>query len=286
MSKSSSIINFTHFADDTSVFLSSNDINYLTCKMNLELVNVNNWLMSNRLSLNVDKTKYMIVTNKNLTNTDIIVKIAGRIINRTTSTKFLGIVIDDKLNYNEHVSSITRQASVVLGRIRSLSCFTPMSVRLNIFYALIYSKVSYGILAFGRSNVSNVNRLGSVIERSWRAIRSYDCNNIDNFLSYDSIYQYNAAIKLYKTLNCNDGNLHEYFNERINTPEHAYFTRFNAGNNLSIPLFTISKCHKSFLYQSILVWNSLPDTIKSINFLMSFKKQLKRYLLLKQPNFT
>ena len=55
---------FVHFADDTTVFASDNDINNDHATLNRELVGVDNWLKDNILSLNVSKTSYMIISNQ------------------------------------------------------------------------------------------------------------------------------------------------------------------------------------------------------------------------------
>ena len=54
---------FVHFPNDTTVFASDSDNNYVHATVNRELVGVDNWLMTNRLSLNVSKTSNMIISN-------------------------------------------------------------------------------------------------------------------------------------------------------------------------------------------------------------------------------
>ena len=64
MYRSSNQKHFVHFADDTTVFSLDRDINNVHATVNRELVGVNNWLKANRLSLNVSKTSYMIISNQ------------------------------------------------------------------------------------------------------------------------------------------------------------------------------------------------------------------------------
>ena len=54
---------FVHFADDTTVFASDSDINNVHATVNRELVGVDNWVKANRLSLDISKTSYMIISN-------------------------------------------------------------------------------------------------------------------------------------------------------------------------------------------------------------------------------
>ena len=66
---------------------------------------MNVWFSVNRLSLNVAKTKYMLFTNCCI-NSNIDIEIYNKIIDRVYSSKFVGVLIDHKLNWKEHVSLI------------------------------------------------------------------------------------------------------------------------------------------------------------------------------------
>ena len=61
--RSSSQMRFVHFADDTTVFASDSDINNVHANVNRELVSVDNWLKAIRLSLNVSKNYYILISN-------------------------------------------------------------------------------------------------------------------------------------------------------------------------------------------------------------------------------
>ena len=62
MHRSSDQLRFVQFVDDTTVFASGSDINGVHASVKRELVGVDNWLKSNRLSLNVSKTSYTIIS--------------------------------------------------------------------------------------------------------------------------------------------------------------------------------------------------------------------------------
>ena len=59
---------FVHFADDTTVFASDSDINNVHATVNREVGGLDNWLNANRLSLNISKTSYMIISNQKKCN--------------------------------------------------------------------------------------------------------------------------------------------------------------------------------------------------------------------------
>ena len=67
-------------------------------KENADLVKMHSWLGSNKLSLNVSKSSYIIFTNKIISNFSII-KINNAALNSCSSSKYLGIYIDKKLNF-------------------------------------------------------------------------------------------------------------------------------------------------------------------------------------------
>ena len=64
MHRTSNQMRIVHFDDDTTVFASDSDINNVHATVNRGLAGVDNWLKSNRLSLNASKTSYMIIVNQ------------------------------------------------------------------------------------------------------------------------------------------------------------------------------------------------------------------------------
>ena len=73
--------------------------------MNNEFVNKIEWYNVNKLSSNFKKTHYMILSRNRIIN-DTDIKINGQIKSRVTCTKFLGVLIDEKLPWSNHIKSI------------------------------------------------------------------------------------------------------------------------------------------------------------------------------------
>ena len=89
------------FADDTNIFCSGKDETQLSKTINTELRKLHIWFSVNRLSLNIAKTNYMLFGNY-CKIANIYIKVDNTILDRVYVTKFLGILIDDKLNWKEH----------------------------------------------------------------------------------------------------------------------------------------------------------------------------------------
>ena len=89
-----------HFADDTNLLDTNNFIKKLNKLLNKDLKNLTNWLNANKISLNVDKTEMILFkpTKKPL-NCQLKLKLNGKRLYQTSSVKYLGIKIDQYLNW-------------------------------------------------------------------------------------------------------------------------------------------------------------------------------------------
>ena len=91
------------FADDTNIFSTGKNLNELRESLNEDLVNIEEWLRCNRLSLHVLKTNYMIFATKNKLSHDVDIFVNNVRIERVYVTKFLGVQFDSKLNWKNHI---------------------------------------------------------------------------------------------------------------------------------------------------------------------------------------
>ena len=117
LSKASDLLTSILFADDTTLLDEDYDLTTLVNRFNEELIKIVHWLNANRLSLNIDKTNYMIFRpqNKNEENPDITIN--GTVINQVDKAKFLGVIIDDKLSWAEHTKYVISKISKGIGII-------------------------------------------------------------------------------------------------------------------------------------------------------------------------
>ena len=83
------------FADDTDLFINGIDIDHMQSIFKTELAHISQWLIANRLSLNVQKTHYMVFTRKMVARNVITIKINGQAVSEVNKTKFLGVIIDN-----------------------------------------------------------------------------------------------------------------------------------------------------------------------------------------------
>ena len=115
MHRSSEKLNFVHFADDTTVYMSGYDLNQLCEEVSIELGKVEEWMRANRLSLNVQKTSFMVFTDRPIKREDLVIEIGGMRVQNVRVAKFLGVTVDDRLSYNQHVSELSKKLSCSIG---------------------------------------------------------------------------------------------------------------------------------------------------------------------------
>ena len=111
-SRASDLLFSILFADDTSVFIEGTNYSDMCTILNEELDKVDIWLRANRLTINLKKTHYMLFHRtiiKNNLHQDI--TISGSSLTCKKSTKFLGVIIDNKLNWSEHIQYVKNKIS-------------------------------------------------------------------------------------------------------------------------------------------------------------------------------
>ena len=106
----SKLLDFILFADDTNLFYSHKNLKLMFETVNNELELVNDWFIANKLSLKIKKTKYILFC-KNSTIDDLPLRfpnltINNAIIKRVFHASFLGVIINESLNWNKHIKTI------------------------------------------------------------------------------------------------------------------------------------------------------------------------------------
>ena len=94
------------FADDTTIFYSSKSMSDIFETMNTELQIMSDWFRANKLSVKTSKTNYMLFTKHTICNIgQNVLCLNGELLTCVQSTKFLGLVIDNHLEWNYQIAS-------------------------------------------------------------------------------------------------------------------------------------------------------------------------------------
>ena len=157
---------FYHFTDDTSFCIWWWHLQ-CSCPCGKELVGVDNRLKANRLSLNISKTSNMIIPNQ---KNEINIKIQDSSLLKVSTVKFLCITLDKNITFNDHVHKVTTKISKSVCVMRRLHCQLPADVEGKLFYSLVYSHLTYALLAWGRSGCTNAAEIECAHRSAWKLL--------------------------------------------------------------------------------------------------------------------
>ena len=129
-----------------------------------------NWVDSNGLLLNLKKTHYMIFSRQK-SGHDLNLVIAGTPIQRKSEARFLGVIVDEKLNWTTHIKTIKSKMSTrYIGIMYRIKSFLPKQARLQIFHSLVQSHINFCSLVWGFSTKSNIELLFTNQKKGMRAV--------------------------------------------------------------------------------------------------------------------
>ena len=141
------------FADDTLSYLSIKNFLGFEKRVNKSLDQISQWINSNKLTINLNKLKFMLVRPSVITDIQMltfVLKIQNQNLERVMEYKYLGVIFDEKLNWKPHISHLTNRLSKVAGifyKLRKIVKYTHSSilcigaVTLNIWYTVMGSSL-------------------------------------------------------------------------------------------------------------------------------------------------
>ena len=112
---------------------------------NAELKNIDKWLISNKLALNIDKTNYILFNTKNK-NYNASLKIRNVEVSTVQFAKFLGVAIDEDLNFKCHLNNVFKTVSKSCGIIYKLHDILSDFILRKIYMVLFYPHLTYAVI--------------------------------------------------------------------------------------------------------------------------------------------
>ena len=179
-----SSITINMYADYTSATCSAEDIDTLCDDLRTELTNISEWMRQNKLSLNANKFEFLTVAHKrqlNVIHEPVQLKVHQKPIRRVKKVKYLGIMVDESLRWNEQYNSVKCKVKCGLSSICKLKDILPKT-KLKIFYpktkleqvyiALVESHLRYGNEQWGSLSDTKLNHLQCLQDRARTLIES------------------------------------------------------------------------------------------------------------------
>ena len=285
---------FVMFADDTNIFVSGKDENEAYRNANSVLRKVNKYMFENLLHINLNKSVYMhfrpnLNASERLTcartrqyGSENILKIADYKLKKVDKVKFLGVIIDDKLNWEPHIEHLAEKLNSSIIMIKRISKFIPKSEYMKIYDALFKSHLSYCISSWGGIPDYKLKSVFAIQKRCIRLLfgneYSYDhagyyetCARARTYAEHMSPKKYclehtKPVFNEYKILNLSNLYVQQTFVELFKTLKiHTPISMFNLFSLsirdtnflLQLPKVYLNISKNNFVSKSSVLWNSL-----------------------------
>lgn len=164
------------FADDTNMFMQHSDLEYLEHTVNMHLQLIVEWLSINKLSLNVKKTHVILFTKKSIKTNDVVlnIMIGNEKVEMVTKTTFLGVIVDEKLTWRDHINMLCNKMAKGIGILKKVKFKLDRKTQINLYYTFVYPYLTYCNIIWGNSAKVNINRLLVLQKRILRIIYNVD----------------------------------------------------------------------------------------------------------------
>ena len=193
------------------------------------------------------------------------------------SFKFLGLILDFKLNWKKHIRHVTSKLSSACGIIYQIRNKISISIAKTIYFGIVYPYLNYCSIVWSSAHISHLNSLFSTQKRLFRLIMKAGRRSESTILfsrlkllKLHDILALNTLVFVYKSVN----NLIESpieFTERAAGP---YNLRMRP--QLHVPNHTSKQSERFIHIRGSKMWNGIPERVRSLRTINSFKINLKK----------
>lgn len=264
----------TLYADDIALLISDRNESLVKQKCNDVATNIYNWCCLNKLYINASKTNFMRFHPYQFTPEDsfyVDININNSSISPVSSFKFLGIFLDELLNWRTHCQYIIKRLNSLCYLFRNIKSVLDLGQLVNMYHAHVSSRLRYGVIFWGSSSLANdVFIAQKRIIRTMAGLRTRDsCKPFflsAKIMTLRSILIFELAVIIHES--------------KSHLPIHRDFHEYNtrSKDNLVTPLLRLTISQKSPEALGIKIYNKLPLSYRSLN-MTQFKRQLHTLLV-------
>ncbi len=267
------------FADDMSLVVCAKTYEELKAKTNSDLKLINDWLQSNRLVPNYEKSNFMLM-GMPLKTTELDIKLGDISLNRVFQTKILGVIIDHSLRFEEHIEYLCKTISKRINFFACLRYFLPEFTVNLIYKVLVLPVFDYCDTIWCFTYETHVQKLVNLQKRCAKVI-TFSHNRTSSELLFNRLkwapitdrFKTHAVNFIYKSIHgLNAKHCKTFFN---------FVTRYSSRTSDSLKLIE-PKIKNNFLkntifYKGIKIWNDLPLEVRSTQNYDNFCAEVKDY---------
>lgn len=262
------------YADDATLFYSTDSYESIINMIKEDIKMLSSYANDNYLTLNLKKTNYLLFNKPE--NLNIEIKVDNEIIENVKVVKHLGLLLNEKLDWNDHIQHVRKKILPMSGVLRKLSYTLPIYVLKNLYYAFIHSHLSHLNLIWNTTTQANIKELriiqNKAIKNIYKLPRLTPTIHLynENILPIDLLIKYNTIIFI-QQLKLNKIKNSFILEERNQI--HQHFTRTN--QDLVIHNMSTNHGRRSIIYQGFNLYNNIPLNIRNELSFTKFKKSVK-----------
>ena len=270
------------FADDTNLFLARNTVPSVVDAANNTMLKLNNWFLANKLSLNTDKTCYMVFPPD--TSNSVKVYVNNVEIQKVTNCRYLGVVIDEDLKWTTHIEGVCNKLVKYTSIFYKLRDKLPGKILKNIYYAFVHPHILYSIEIYANTCLTYLDRLVKLNNKLLRILQNKPMKFLTDklYLAYSTLtvpklHTFQLLLFVHKVIH-HPEKLPEVFQDyfEINNTFHFHHTRLT--NDIHIFRVNTSFGKRALCYKIACMWNDLPAKFKCLKSTNLFKREIKMYL--------
>jgi hypothetical protein len=261
------------YADYISLVITGTNPVQFSIDVNMVFNNFNEWVRSNLMFLNIEKTHFLQFRTKNIHKINLNITLAEEYITNTTNIKFLGLIIDKNLSWKCHIEQALIKLSSACYAMKVVTPLKAEETLRMIYFTYVHSLLSYGIILWGNSSHSySVLRMQKhILQIMTKSGYRDSCRQLFKNLGILPLYsQYIFSLMLFVVRNT-----HLYV---TNQETHGVNTRYNT--DFYFPTVRLTAFKDGSYFMGMKIFNHLPSNIKMLlNRIELFKPALKKYLL-------
>lgn len=267
------------YADDMVLVYSSENIEEIYNMMQTDLRKIDDYLTSNLMKINTEKTNYLIFNTKNkfknIDLNDYSLILNGDVLDRVDHSKFLGLIIDSQMDWSDHIHSVMSKINSASYALRKLNKIMPRTVLWHFYNACIMSHVSYLNPVWNTAGQNKLHSLKICINRSIKIILQLP-------RLYPTIFLYNSCrlpLEMYNTFST-IFLIFKIKNHLIKSHVTLNYidTNTRQKNNFFVESVRTATGAKNIFINGLKMYNKLPNELKTEKSISGFKSKLKKYL--------
>ena len=271
------------FADDTNITATGECLHDIEDAVNSDLENLRQWLIANKLSLNVAKTEFQIIGTKPMlkkaSTKKLNIHIQNKPIKQVFQCKTLGVTLDENLSWKSNTDALCKKISSGIYALKHIKEYVDKEILLAVYNAIIQPYFSYCCEVWNVLGETQSMRLQKLHNRAARIIarvpNEVDQQTVLSILGWEPLEQQRKKAKakmMFKTLNnMGPNSLKKLF---IFEREILNHSLRGTSSSIRLPKPNTNNMKKSFMYDGASIWNSLPENIRESKSISCFKRKI------------